>query len=219
MRKPALSLAVFWVFACSALSSNANDSQSAMLHLSRADLMHLLEVNTFKIICDTLSPGFKAATSSGYSAWRRDRQAVLEEIEALPQFQAKKIANDEKLSTEQKQEFAEKCARLTRFFIQTHPDPKFATPQATWDLFLESLRNGQREVALDCLAEPALNNLGEIIRNQPLEFLIQIGTGYEPLRKKDASDDHVTYTVLRNGQLGQISLARIDGEWKILSGP
>jgi hypothetical protein len=106
---------------------------------------------------------------------------------------------------------------LERYFSRSHPDPKLATPELVWERFLDALRSGDREAALDCLTGPALSNQGDIIESQPKELLHRLGSDFPPMKAVPESGDRTTRNITRKGQAGQISFVRALHEWRIES--
>jgi hypothetical protein len=174
---------------------------------TNVDPVSAAEITVSMELC-AARPGFKAATAPNYTIWKQNHRVVLALVPQL--LNSAKNATPVDDTT-----LSKKCVRLQRYFSRTHPDPLFATPEKTWEHFLDALRSGDREAALDCLVEPALSNQSDIIEGQSIELLHKLGTGYEPLRPLVTSGDKVTRTVTRNGQVGQVFFVRIDQEWRI----
>lgn len=82
--------------------------------------------------------------------------------------------------------------------VAEKPDPRMASPEQTWQLFIGSLRKGDAETALSCLT-PALQN-----RFRPL-------LGSQPPEKLRAMAESFT----RGHQAGMIHFADVGGAWKI----
>ena len=191
----------------------------AYARLSRADLAQIMDVVGMKRRCDSLSPSFARATASGYRAWRGVHQRVVDEIEA--QFFGNTPENTKpSVNATQERETARTCKRLERFLTTPHPDPRFSTPLKTWETYTLALKNGQRQTALDCLADIAYNDLAELFEQESPEFLAQIGSGFEaPKPHQKYDDEWLEFSTVRNGQFGLISFRRIEGEWKITKQP
>ena len=180
-------------------------------NLTQADLGTIMAIDANMETCVSIRPGFERSTANHYATWKQNNQLGLRVIQptldAMKSGARKPPAGD----------FSRQCDALQRYFSRSHPDPNFATPELVWERYLEALRSGDRETALDCLTGPALTNLGEVIESQPKELLHRLGSDFPPLKAAPASGDRTTRNITRKGQAGQISFVRALGEWRIES--
>ena len=177
--------------------------------MTRADLGTIMEISATMDFCASNQPGFERATAKHYATWKQTNQLGLRVVQ--PTLDAIKGGP----RTPVGEDFSRKCARLERYFSRSHPDPNLATPELVWERYLEALRSGDRETALDCLTGPALSNLGEVIESQPQELLHRLGSDFPPMKAIPESGDRTTRNITRKGQAGQIGFVRALGEWRI----
>jgi len=134
----------------SVTSVHAADSPEDLIRLlqssnpTRADLETIMEISATMDFCASNQPGFERAITKHYATWKQTNQlglrVVQPTLDAIKSRARKPVGED----------FSRKCARLERYFSRSHPDPNLATPELVWERYLEALRSGDRETALDC---------------------------------------------------------------------
>ena len=211
----ARNIALTFSLALSAATVRAADSTEEIVrllqssNLTQADLGAIMEISANVAICTSTRPGFERSIANQYATWKQTNQLGLRVIQ--PTLDAMKSGARKPADGD----FSYQCDALQRYFSRSHPDPNFATPEMVWERYLDALRSGDRETALDCLTGPALSNPTEVIENQPKELLHRLGSDFPPMKAAPASGDRETRNITRKGQAGQISFVRALGEWRI----
>jgi len=183
--------------------------------LSTGDMEQIAEVMYLKPLCDSLKPGFTRAVAGGYAEWSGANQAAIASIERSLRAGAPRDAQRPEPTTEQKAAAAKHCDRLQRFLEHPHPDPRFATPEKTWETYLAAMQAGQREVALDCLDDMGRRKNGELIAIESPDVLRQISAGFTPLKlMRDYDATMKVFSTTRNDIVASVVFVRVGGEWK-----
>ena len=107
--------------------------------------------------------------------------------------------------------------------IRTEADPRRATPQATWDLFIASLKRGDRETAADCFSGPLRTSLTELFRKSSDADLLRMANEFGPLQgpATGIGSEFQEFGITRKGAQGAraalVYFVRVDDEWLVQS--
>jgi HEAT repeat protein len=99
------------------------------------------------------------------------------------------------------------------------PDERFATPEKTWQLFVELLKKGDLDKAVECFAPTSLQKYKEVLTALK-NNLPKIAADMGKIRKiKEPQDGRAEYDILKNenGKVYSFAIYFVDiyGEWKI----
>jgi hypothetical protein len=96
-------------------------------------------------------------------------------------------------------------------------DPRFASPERTWETFVSAMRNGDRETALNCLGETTREEFGASVETLSAEALRALAAEYERVEFEGEVGPFWSVRVLRaNTRPTWIFLQRTEeGAWKI----
>lgn len=172
-----------------------------------------------KLGCDHLLLGYQAATAARYAAWRQDNAALLAQLEASPDFQRMNADADKQqvtLTPAQQRQVEERCEEAADFLGPAgSPDPRFATPEKTWELFQASLRAADRPAALACLIQLAKRSFKEMAQRLSDGELRKLADPTTALRMGERHGESQEGEVIRNGVGSFILFVNVRGEWKI----
>lgn len=103
--------------------------------------------------------------------------------------------------------------------IGNPPDPRFSSPEKTFQLYKDSLIKGDLELALNCLTIKHAKRQKETFKALGQEAMKKIGEDMQPIQKIKRDEQVAKYRIRRN-QNGQevtyyIYFANIFGNWKI----
>jgi hypothetical protein len=172
-----------------------------------------------KLACDRAIPGYQAATAARYAAWRQDNAALVAQLEASPDFQRMRAEADKQqvtLTPAQQRLVEERCEEAADFLGPAGPpDPRFATPEKTWDLFQASLRAADRTTALACLVQQAKRRFKENTQQLGDGQLRRLADPPIALHLGERHGESQEGEVIRNGMASFILFVNVRGEWKI----
>ena len=113
-------------------------------------------------------------------------------------------------------DYAKMMGRNTNIVTSGVPDPRFSTPEKTWELYLASLRQGDRQTALLCLISRARDEFGPFIKETSKQELNRMGNAIKSLRITSRFGEFTeAMAVTHEGHAGIITFENRDGEWKI----
>jgi hypothetical protein len=99
---------------------------------------------------------------------------------------------------------------------QAKPDPRMSSPQATWDLFVGSLRRNDLDEAMNCLTpqmqqrfKPLFSKMTPAERREAADSFkaFKVTTGYGEYQE--------AMVVRGSGNAGVVTFANVNGSWKI----
>lgn len=174
----------------------------------------VLELSAQLERCRADVPGFAEQSAAVYSAWTRRHAAVLAEYDKLLSAKVRAGRRGEatlplRLCTEEWLRSIEPLARM--------PDPRFATVEKTWQVFMGALMTGDRATALSCMAGKAETRWKERTAALSDDDLRRVGASIRAL-KVQWGDDYEKEGLVAdttNGVLG-IAFRNINEEWKII---
>jgi Domain of unknown function (DUF4124) len=187
-----------------------------------------------KSICDASMPGFEQRTAAVYAAWRAARPEQVRQTETMingnPQMTAELAKLREKaakgLSKEEVHQVEQQCGEefVEQMERSSHPpDPRFSTPQRTWDLYMKALRSADRALAVSCLtgryrsgmkksfqelSDEGIKSMGDFVKGLSGLTFERVGDEASITKEwggADASD----------GKRWRVDFERVLGEWAI----
>ena len=103
--------------------------------------------------------------------------------------------------------------------ITNAPDPNFASPETTWDLYRKSFIQGKLEVALKCLSPGCAHKQSQMFQNLSKDVLNVMGNQFGPIQKVMKDAETAKYRIKRDEHGRQITyyvqFVNIFGNWKI----
>jgi tetratricopeptide (TPR) repeat protein len=178
--------------------NGATDAAATVEFLKRSDPVHYVSACALGVLeaIENRGPGQK---SQG-SARRKDEPTMLRQV--IAQF-----------------------GTANNIAIHTEPDPRRATPQATWELFIASLKTGDRDTALACFAGPLQAALSELFGKRSNADLRNMANEFGPLQPLAAgtsnSDEIQEFGITRKGPQGDqaafVEFIRAGEEWVVQS--
>lgn len=174
----------------------------------------VLELSAQLERCRADAPGFAEQSAAVYAAWTRRHAALLAEYDRLISARVRASRRGEatlplRLCTEDWLRSIEPLART--------PDPRFATVEKTWQVFMGALMTGDRATALSCLGGKAEARWRARTADLSDDDLRRLGAGIRAL-KVQWGDDYEKEGLVAdtdNRVLG-IAFRNINEEWKIV---
>ena len=114
------------------------------------------------------------------------------------------------------QSFANEFQQKNRISFSYGVDTRLATPEKTWQLFLDSLRSGDREGVKLCFSSDMRHKWNEILSSLTNEQLREMAEGVSELTGGHAvGDDIRVFYTSRKKQGGEVWFRKVGGEWLI----
>lgn len=171
--------------------------------------------------CSQSIPGFEAEIGSDYEKWRGDNAEDIGRIEAMSWVSEQLATLDERVAAnESPSQFTKKCARLEEYLKERSMpiDPRLSSPEATWKLWVDALRNNDRGTALRCLTGTARRNWGAVLKSSDAVELREIADNVESMTLTEERSGPFQEGVVRL-KSGTVNIATFlltpRGEWKI----
>lgn len=176
-----------------------------------------------KPACDALIPGYAAETAANYAAWRRQNQAEIDMMERNPGFQLEQQQAVAKLPSATQGELRkleDMCQDLMGAFETAAPaDPRFSSPEKTWDLFQTSLKKADRAMAASCLMGRARAKFIQTVDQMTPDEVKAMGDTFVRLDLTSECDDMVCLgaAIPRIGnRFPGVKFFKAGSNWKIL---
>lgn len=108
--------------------------------------------------------------------------------------------------------------------ISWEPDPRFSSPEATWDTYRKALISGDFELALRCLMPTFVEEQSRLFNSMGKEKMKQLAENMRPIERVSGDDYTIEYRIEKReiirGEPYDISYSiyfrRDFGEWRIL---
>ena len=186
------------------------------------EFLNAVSTVAYKYECDKKIPGFKERTDKAYEAWLKYK---IQEIEALDDnllltLKNKQSDHSKTTSNQELAQLRKNCDKIElsiNSFIQPI-DPRRSTPEGTWKLYLQGLREGDSDLAISCLTNSARDNWAKVFKELDSATLKQLSKKIKSfsMLKKEVSSDFRTGIVTRHdGRVVQITFFKERDEWKI----
>lgn len=97
------------------------------------------------------------------------------------------------------------------------PDPSLATPEKTWNRYLEALRAGDRKRAIGCLTSTALDKFQPIIEQSSPEKLRAMADAVRSFARTGTTFGGMVEAAvsMKSGLGGLVYFVDMNGEWRI----
>jgi hypothetical protein len=129
--------------------------------------------------------------------------------------------NGQQEKARQLKSMLEKIGQQQRMEIITDADVQFSSPQKTWEIYKNALREGNVELALECFISekiPQYKKLFDLLGKDNLKAMGMENDRIEEVRR---SENEAEYGIIvkRDGKLlsYQLKFVNDGGNWKILS--
>lgn len=99
--------------------------------------------------------------------------------------------------------------------LNTGPDPRMASPEKTWMLFIEALKNGDMNTAQACLAPAMKAKLEPLFAASNSGDLKNMAESFSRFAVSEGTGQYREAVVTRGNRVGFIYFANIGGSWKI----
>jgi len=186
------------------------------------ELLNIQMVLLTKRVCDVQIPGFQQDTASAYRRWRQPRAASVDAVEKSSQFLAMLGEIKTQASSEQQAKELESTCRgeLLEEFAKVPgaaPDPGLATPEKTWNRYLEALRAGDRRRAVGCLTSTARDKFRPILEQATPEQLRGMAGAVRSFALTGTTFGNMAEAVvsMNSGLGGLVYFVNMNGEWRI----
>lgn len=111
---------------------------------------------------------------------------------------------------------AKTLTKATGMRFRLEPDPAYATPEKTWDVFRSALRRGDRAAAVACFTPNVLGKWGPVLEKLAAADMKTMADSVRTFAPVVQQEHYAEYAVGREGGAGGIvSFAKHYGEWKI----
>jgi hypothetical protein len=188
--------------------------------IEESDAISIYTTVAYKDVCDRKIPGFKNRTDDLYNTWRKGKEKYIrmaeEEIHKSKEMNPQ---NENNWTKKNQSDLESECDDLVitlGSYGKPH-DPRLSTPQGTWELYISSLKNGDRTTALTCLNSDARRiwkkALKEMTKQQMLdlsELIKEFHMAYEL-----SEDMQVGFAVRHDGIGSEIYFTKDRDGWHI----
>jgi uncharacterized protein DUF4124 len=199
----------------------------------RDDLAPVMMAGLMLAACESAHPGFEGRRSPTYLQWRKRYEPRLTELEKDSDYMAQlRKAQDDGRTFRQKATTADSQDRLrcdamlsdlsAQSAIDSHPE-HFATPEATWGYFLQSLRAGDREAVRSCLWGDLVARIAPALDSMNAGQMREFADSFERIWLTDDMGHVRFYGVTQKARdehgrtVHQVNFQRSDGGWRITS--
>ena len=171
--------------------------------------------------CSRLSERSRIKTEPVYKRWKNEAHELVDMLESSPEFVAyKKLSEDRKneVSTKDVQRAEEDCEEYRSAIVEhlDGPDSRLASPQKTWDLFIDALKTGNIDLALVCLTGNAKKKFLSAFGNSDISSLKKFGESFVQFELTgEYGDFQEAVTSRSNGRAGFMYFVETAGNWKI----
>jgi hypothetical protein len=162
--------------------------------------------------CEHNVDGFAARSSEPYAKWR---QKYAEELAAYEQHRS--AVPDSAPQEADLAQLRSECEKLLNFILDdVHPpDPRFATPEGTWNVLLSALRSGDKATLAECFGpSDRANYMSSFEQMQPAQLadVARSFTDFE-LLSSSAEDFQEAVVVRADGVAGIALFVKTSRGW------
>ncbi|HEY5896357.1 MAG TPA: hypothetical protein VIV54_02275 [Burkholderiales bacterium] len=97
----------------------------------------------------------------------------------------------------------------------TRPDPRYASPQTTWDAFVAAAKKGEAAAMLDCFTADMQAKLGALFNKMSPAERRAMGESFLAFSMQGADEAMIVRQVRDQRRAGFVSFANEGGSWKI----
>ena len=181
------------------------------------ELINTARLLGYKYKCDQLIPGFKEKVTEGYRQWRKENSEIVDAIEQSPSYKRGKTNSN--ITLKDLKEIKKSCPDLADKFAEytQEPDERLSSPQSTWDLYMTSLRDGDRKTALSCLSGVAHRNWKTVFKKISKKQMRKLFDSVDKFQLSHKISDEIVVGVAINkkGHAGEIFFTENRGVWRI----
>jgi hypothetical protein len=176
-----------------------------------------------KRLCDQTIQGFSGKSATSYAKWRDENHELIRVIEENPEYEGNVFEEDlemflKSVSYKDSDEAEMRCDVLIEHFGTEDSilDPQFASPEKTWNTYIEALREGDRNTAIKCLTSVAKTKFKKIITEMTLKEMEDMANAINAFSLTESYGEFQEAVVSRHdGQAGFITFQKIGSIWKI----
>jgi hypothetical protein len=160
--------------------------------------------------CRTDQPGFAAHTEEVYQAWRKRHAPTLSEYRRLLAIKVRAAGRADAAPCSD--DWVRELELLTRT-----PDPRFASVEQTWELFVKALQAADRATVMNCVTGPIARVMKERLDHLSDADLRRMGVNVRALKVQWGDDYDKEGMVLHGDRVDAVAFRSINEEWKIRS--
>lgn len=160
--------------------------------------------------CRIDQPGFADQTAEVYRAWRTRHAGTLSEYRRLLAIKVRAIGRVDAAACGE--DWVRELALLARA-----PDPRFATVEQTWELFVKALQAADRAAVMDCVTGPIARVLKERLDLLSDTDMRRMGVNIRALKVRWGDDYDKEGMVVHGDRVDAIAFRSVNEEWKIRS--
>lgn len=173
----------------------------------------------FKKACDQSVPGFREKSSAAWAGWRTRNAREIARLEQTPLFkETMRQAAAKGHGPLAEPRLMERCNEWIEEIERAGlpPDPKYATPQKTWDAFLAALRRNDQKGAAACLTGNARAKLVPVIERLADGNLKKMADSFVSIHPSASYGPFQEFFITRSdGMAGIATFENKGGEWRI----
>lgn len=164
--------------------------------------------------CEHNLDGFSARAKAPYAAWRQKHSQEVGEFE----LQEPTLVNVP-LQDAQRHQLEAECEKVLNYMRDDvrSPDPRFATPKDTWQVFVTALRSGNKTVLAECFSSDSRDSWIGAFQGMSAAQLADMAnslTGFE-LMGPEMHDYREAAVSRSNGRVGIVSFVKTSRGWVI----
>ncbi len=171
--------------------------------------------------CAIVSDNYKHRADKIVSEWKEDNPDLYQKFNKYSKSDSlsPNVRGDiEKLAGRELNDFKTECENMLSG-LEKAPEPtdkRFSSPGKTWDLFVQSLIAGDKEMIAKCLYGRAYENYASFFSSETQAQLNEMGksfSGFEII--SDMGNLQEAVITRSNGRAGTVLFIKLDENWKI----
>ena len=188
--------------------------------VNKWEMISVVTTVLYKYQCNKHIKGFKERTQKEYEIWRKGYADIINSYEKSSNYSRSIIRiNSKELSEKEKSELISACKNFEAQLatINEKPDTRLATPQSTWELYMASLKKGDKKTALSCLSGVARRNWGKTFRNISSETMRKLFNSINKFQLSHEISDNIAigFAINKKGRAGEITFTKSRAGWRI----
>jgi hypothetical protein len=182
--------------------------------------VNFYNIPLYKYICDKNIPGYKEKTANIYMHFSKANIKIAEGIEKeIQRLENDRFSGGSSGYVSDKEGLIEVCEELSLAYeTYSHPpDTRRSTSQGTWDLYIASLKKGDKTTVLSCLIGDAKRKWKEAFRDmskQQIQDLSDLIKDFQ-MAYELSEDMQVGFAVRHDGIGSEVYFTKERDEWKI----
>jgi hypothetical protein len=152
--------------------------------------------------CEKHVDGFASRSRIPYSEWRRKRR---EEVRAFEQYVTQSPDTTPSAASDS---LRGECDELLNYISDDirPPDPRFATPQGTWNVLIQALTSGDKATIGECFAAGDRTEYMSVIDQMTPEQLARIGSSFSGFQVMEPLSEDLQEALVTKGELAGIAV-------------